>query len=63
MSVAEATARELEIEAPSGLWRDAWRRLRRNPGAIVGLTLVGFFVLVAVFAPLLAPHSPTGDAE
>ena len=34
--VAELEAAELELEAPSGLWRDAWRRLRRNPGAIVG---------------------------
>ncbi len=59
MSVAEATAREIEIEAPSGLWKDAWRRLRRNPGAIVGMVLVGFFVLVALFAPLIAPYPPT----
>ena len=59
MSVAEATAREIEIEAPSGLWKDAWRRLRRNPGALVGMALVGFFVFVAVFAPLIAPYSPT----
>jgi peptide/nickel transport system permease protein len=59
MSVAQATAREVEIEAPSGLWKDAWRRLRRNPGAIVGMVLVAFFVLVALLAPLLAPHDPT----
>lgn len=41
-----------------GLARDALRRLRRNPTAIVGAVLVTLFVLVAVFAPLLAPQDP-----
>jgi peptide/nickel transport system permease protein len=62
LSVAEIEAREIPLEAPTGLWRDAWSRLRRNPGAIVGMCLVGLFVLVAVFAPLIAPEDPTaGD--
>lgn len=56
MSVAELEARELELEAPTGLWRDVWSRLRRNPGAIVGFLLVGMFVAAAVFAPLIAPE-------
>jgi peptide/nickel transport system permease protein len=62
MSVAELESREIQLEAPTGLWRDAWSRLRRNPGALVGMGLVSLFVLVAVFAPLIAPESPTfGD--
>src|SRR5215210_3321119 len=58
MSVAELESRELELEAPSGLWRDAFSRLRRNPGAIVGFILVLLFVACAVFAPLIAPEGP-----
>ena len=59
MSVVELEARQLERDAPpSGLWREAWARLRRNPGAIVGFCLVGMFVIVAIFAPLIAPHDP-----
>jgi peptide/nickel transport system permease protein len=58
VSVAEAEARELAIEAPSGLWSDALRRLKSNPGALVGLFLVGTFVVVAIFAPWLAPYDP-----
>jgi peptide/nickel transport system permease protein len=38
---------------------EAWRRLRRNPAAIAGAALVLLFLLVAAFAPLLAPYSPT----
>ncbi len=45
-------------EATGGLWRDALRRLRRNPVAILGGCLVLVFILVAVFAPWLAPYDP-----
>jgi ABC-type dipeptide/oligopeptide/nickel transport system permease subunit len=41
------------------LGRDAWQRLRRDPAAIVGAILVVLFVLVALFAPWLAPYAPT----
>jgi peptide/nickel transport system permease protein len=60
MSVAEVEAVDVAYEvAPSGgLWRDAWWRLRRNPGAIAGLVLVGAFLVLAIFAPLIAPHNP-----
>jgi peptide/nickel transport system permease protein len=58
VSVVELEAREVQLEAPSGLWSEAWRRLKHNPGAIVGFVLVGAFVLVAIFAPLLAPADP-----
>jgi peptide/nickel transport system permease protein len=58
MSVVELESREVAFEAPGGLWGDAWRRLRRNPGAIVGFVLVGLFVVVALFAPLIAPYDP-----
>lgn len=36
----------------------AWRRLRRNRAALVGLAIIVLLVLVAVFAPLLAPYNP-----
>lgn len=58
MSVVELESREVQLEAPSGLWKDAWVRLRRNPGAIIGFVLVAFFALVAVLAPLIAPYDP-----
>ncbi len=63
MSLAEIEAREIGLEpAAGGLWSDAWRRLRRNPGALVGFCLVGLFVVVALFAPWIAPEDPrTGD--
>ena len=58
MSVVELEAHQLEGYAPSGLWRDAWGRLRRNPGAIVGFALVLIFAGVAVLAPVIAPFDP-----
>ena len=65
MSLSGAEAQETELsqpeEARGGLLRDAFRRLRRSPQAIVGATLVLLFVLVAIFAPVLAPYSPTAQ--
>src|SRR5690242_12549863 len=45
-------------ERGTSLWRGAFRRLRRNPAAIIGATLVALLVLVALFAPLLTPYEP-----
>jgi peptide/nickel transport system permease protein len=58
VSVAQLESAEIQLEAPSGLWSEAWRRLVRNPGAIVGFGLVALFVLTAIFAPLIAPYDP-----
>lgn len=46
--------------APSeaGYFTLAWRQLRRDRAAMLGLTLIVFIVLAAIFAPLLAPHDP-----
>ena len=35
-----------------------WLRFRRNPGALVGGLIVVLVLLMAVFAPLLAPYDP-----
>jgi peptide/nickel transport system permease protein len=58
MSVAELEARELSLDAPSGLWHEAWYRLIRNPGAIAGGIFVTIFVGVALLAPVIAPYAP-----
>jgi ABC-type dipeptide/oligopeptide/nickel transport system permease subunit len=41
-----------------GLWFDSWKRLRKNRAAFLGLIMVCIFILVAIFAPLLAPYDP-----
>jgi peptide/nickel transport system permease protein len=48
-------------EATGGRWKEAFKRLRRNPLAILGAVLVLTFVLVAIFAPLLAPQDPNAQ--
>jgi peptide/nickel transport system permease protein len=58
MSIAEIEAREIQLEAPSGLWSEARYRLIRNPSAVLGFFLVSVFVTGALFAPLIAPYGP-----
>ena len=36
----------------------AWARLRRNPIFLIGLGITTLFVLLAILAPVLAPHDP-----
>jgi peptide/nickel transport system permease protein len=52
-----AVIEELGIARP--LRADIWRRFRRNRLAMVGLTFVVLLVLVAIFAPAIAPYSIT----
>ncbi len=40
------------------LGRDAWRRLRRNPGAMAGLVVASVVVLATIGAPLITDHDP-----
>ncbi len=40
------------------LWSDAWRRLRRNKMALAGIAVIAFFVIIAIAAPIVAPHDP-----
>jgi oligopeptide transport system permease protein len=51
---------ELTARKQRSLWTDAWRRLRRNKLAVVGLFIVIAFSLIAIFAPIIAPY---GQAE
>ncbi|PRY60272.1 peptide/nickel transport system permease protein [Knoellia remsis] len=59
--VAVATVDDAgHVEESTGvsLVASAWQRLRRNPVFLIGLTITTLFVLLAIFAPLIAPHDP-----
>jgi ABC-type dipeptide/oligopeptide/nickel transport system permease subunit len=43
---------------PVPLWKQTWSRLLRKRSAQVGMVIIGFLVLVAIFAPLIAPYDP-----
>ena len=36
--------------------RESWKRFKRNPTALIGLGVVCILILVAIFAPLIAPY-------
>jgi peptide/nickel transport system permease protein len=56
MAVSQAVAVDLPHESPSAR---AWRRLRKRKSAVFGLFVIVLFVLIAIFAPLVAPYDPT----
>jgi ABC-type dipeptide/oligopeptide/nickel transport system permease subunit len=62
MAIPELTSAESLRTADfrsNSLGRLMLRRLVRQRSAIVGMTLLGFLLLVAIFADVIAPYSPT----
>ena len=51
---------DLSARPQRSLWVDAWRRLRKNKLAVIGLTIIVVFIVVASLAPLIAPY---GESE
>lgn len=43
-------------------WREALSTLRHSPLALIGTTLIAFFLIVAILAPWIAPYDP-GDGQ
>ncbi|MGB4338595.1 MAG: ABC transporter permease [Bacillota bacterium] len=38
-------------------WQDAWRRLKQNKMAMVGLWTIAAILLIAIFGPMVSPYS------
>jgi peptide/nickel transport system permease protein len=55
-AASQALAAELQHESPAAR---AWRRLLKRKSAVLGLVIIVAFVLIALFAPLIAPFDPT----
>ena len=50
---------EFAPAAPSrSLTQEAFQRLFRNRAAVIGMIIIAFFMVVAIFAPVLAPYNP-----
>lgn len=47
------------VAVPPHPLREMWNDFRQNRGAVIGLALVCLLILTALFADVLAPHSPT----
>ena len=47
----------------SSLYKDAWRRLKKNKLAMIGLGIIIFLIIIAIFAPLVSPYNPIGRVK
>ncbi len=56
----EASAQEANIltEKPTSQWKLTLKRFRGRKSGMIGLGIVVFLVLIAIFAPLIAPYEP-----
>jgi dipeptide transport system permease protein len=46
-------------DSPPGVIRETWRYFSESRGAVLGLAVFVSLVLIAIFAPWLAPHDPS----
>lgn len=51
----------IDIEKGTSLTQDAFRRLRKNKMAILGLFILVFFILIALLTPWIAPYTYEGQ--
>jgi len=58
MSAATDTAMQGDSGAPVGRFREFWGYFSANAGAVLGLVIVITVLLMALFAPLIAPYPP-----
>jgi oligopeptide transport system permease protein len=49
---------EQNYQKGESLWADAWKRLLRNRAAMMGLLIILAFILIAIFANIIAPYPP-----
>lgn len=52
------TEKAVAAEAVPSQIMEFWYFFRQNRGAVVGLAVVLFFIVLAIFAPFIAPHDP-----
>ncbi len=55
---ATAVAATVPTSQPPHPLVEFWYHFRQNTGAMIGLTVIVIIALVALFAPLVAPHDP-----
>lgn len=63
-SLAEPATLDANLEKDyraNSLWRLTLRRILKQRSAVIGLWILGFILLVAIFADVLAPYDPYED--
>lgn len=54
--VSNSVNLNVKEEKVIGPWKEAWRSFRKSKAALAGTAIVVFFILLAVFGPLIAPE-------
>ncbi|MGV3526253.1 MAG: ABC transporter permease [Candidatus Sericytochromatia bacterium] len=59
LGMATGELRQMEVHGGGeSLWKEAWKRLRRDKVALFGGVVVVLLVLTALLAPVISPHDP-----
>ena len=50
-----------DVLTDAGLYRDAWRKLKKNKGAVISMILLALLILLAIFGEVIAPYDPAAQ--
>src|SRR5690625_2519031 len=56
ISTKNLNEHEQSIDKVPSPWLEAWRSFKKNKLALFGLIIISFFILLAIFDPLIAPE-------
>lgn len=56
VKIENTVKQEVVKKQSTSEWRKSWRKMRRSPLSMFGLTIVSFVILLAIFAPWIAPY-------
>lgn len=54
---------DIPLSKPASAVAEFWHYFSENRGAVIGLWVFFALILLAIFAPLIAPHDPTNQAR
>ncbi len=63
MNSAVNPSTALGTAAPRSAWRDGVRRFFRHPTGVVGLSIITFFIVISILAPILRPYDAARDRD
>ena len=56
LSEDEKSGEDIVRESTS-YWKDAWKKFKKDPLALIGLVIIAVLIVFAIFGPMISPYT------